>query len=84
MLINCGAGEDLRAMLELPDAARAIVIDSHRPIHHSYNNPADTDTLFLHDAADGTAAEDIPAASDGEDSSDSGAAQDPISKDFIE
>lgn len=72
MLVNCGACEDVRAMLELPDAVRVIVIDAHRPIHHSYNDDADTDTLFLHDATDGTAAEDIPLASDSESSSDSG------------
>lgn len=71
MLVNCGACEDVRAMLRLPDAVRVIVIDAHRPIHHSYNDAGDTDTLFLHDPADGTAAEDIPQASDSE-SSESG------------
>ena len=68
MLLNCGACEHVRQMLELPDAVRVIVIDAHRPIHHSYNNEADTSTLFLHDPADGTAAEDVPPASDSESS----------------
>lgn len=76
MLVNCGACEDVRAMLELPEAVRVIVIDAHRPIHHSYNDDADTDTLFLHDATDGTAAEDIPPASDSESSSDSDSDED--------
>ena len=68
MLLNCGACEHVRQMLELPDAVRVIVIDAHRPIHHSYNDQADTSTLFLHDPADGTAAEDVPPASDSESS----------------
>jgi CDC45-like protein len=68
MLLNCGACEHVRQMLELPDAVRVIVIDAHRPIHHSYNNETDTSTLFLHDPADGTAAEDVPPASDSESS----------------
>jgi hypothetical protein len=68
MLLNCGACEHVRQMLELPDTVRVIVIDAHRPIHHSYNNEADTSTLFLHDPADGTAAEDVPLASDSESS----------------
>jgi CDC45-like protein len=72
MLVNCGACEDVRAMLELPRKVRVIVIDAHRPIHHSYNKEDDVDTLFLHDPADGTAAQDIPLASDSE-SSGSGA-----------
>lgn len=34
MLVNCGACEDLRQLLSLNANTRAVVIDSHRPIHH--------------------------------------------------
>ena len=34
VLVNCGACEDLRQLLHLPLNTRAIVVDSHRPIHH--------------------------------------------------
>ena len=36
MLINCGACENLRELLSLHANTRAIVVDSHRPIHHRH------------------------------------------------
>ena len=39
MCINCGAGENIREMLKLKENIRITVIDAHRPIHLSYNNP---------------------------------------------
>jgi hypothetical protein len=32
---------DIRDLVDLGDSIRAVIIDSHRPIHHSYNNEAD-------------------------------------------
>lgn len=59
ILINCGAMEDIRALLELPPNVRVVVIDSHRPIHHSYNTD-NTDAVLLHDPLDGTGFDEIP------------------------
>ena len=46
MLVNCGACENLRELLPLTANTRAVVIDSHRPIHHRCDG--DLDTLTEH------------------------------------
>ena len=50
--INCGGTEDVRALLGLDAATRAVVVDARRPLHHSYNNEGDADAVVL--AARGT------------------------------
>ena len=39
ILLNCGAAEDVRALLELESRpnVRVIIVDSHRPICHTAN-----------------------------------------------
>lgn len=32
---------NIRDLVDLNDSIRAVIIDSHRPIHHSYNNDDD-------------------------------------------
>ena len=46
MLVNCGACENLRELLPLTANTRAVVIDSHRPIHHRCDS--DLDTVIEH------------------------------------
>ncbi len=67
VLINCGATEDLYELLDLRPAVRVVVIDSHRPIHHSLNS-RNTQVAVLVDPEDGTL-EGLPEA---EDTSDAG------------
>ncbi len=57
MLVNCGASEDIKSLLDMPFTARVIVLDSHRPIHYSYANE-DTTVLLFHDKRDGTVVEE--------------------------
>lgn len=73
MLINCGSGHNIRTLLRLPTNIRITVIDSHRPIHTSYNNAEDPDTLFWHDPDDVAGPSEVPCAesTDDSDSSDS-------------
>jgi hypothetical protein len=41
IFLNCGATLNIRDLVDLGDSIRAVVIDSHRPIHHSYNDDED-------------------------------------------
>ena len=50
--INCAGTEDVRALLGLDAATRAVIVDARRPLHHSYNNEGDADAVVL--AARGT------------------------------
>ncbi|KAK9808923.1 hypothetical protein WJX72_006468 [[Myrmecia] bisecta] len=59
VLVNCGAQEDVKDLLALGGTTRAIIIDSHRPIHHHYATE-DSNILFFHDPADGTSVDDLP------------------------
>lgn len=69
ILINCGAAEDVRALLDLHDRpnVRVVILDSHRPICHLNNvdDAADCVAVLL-DEAEGTDKADIPLA-DGDD-----------------
>lgn len=58
-LINCGATEDVAKLLLLEESVRIIVVDSHRPFHHNFNNPQDINILALCNPADGTC-DDVP------------------------
>lgn len=74
ILINCGAAEDVRALLGLHDRpnVRVVILDSHRPICHLNNvdDVADCVAVLL-DEAEGTDKADIPCA---DDDGDDGAA----------
>jgi hypothetical protein len=63
ILINCGAAEDVRQLLELDRRpnVRIVIIDSHRPICHTANleDPTDAVTVLL-DESEGRAKLDIP------------------------
>jgi cell division control protein 45 len=50
--INCAGTEDVRSLLGLDAATRAVIVDARRPLHHSYNNEGDADAVVL--AARGT------------------------------
>ncbi len=41
IFLNCGATLNIRDLVDLGESIRAVVIDSHRPIHHSYNDDED-------------------------------------------
>jgi cell division control protein 45 len=63
ILINCGAAEDVRALLNLDERmnVRIIIIDSHRPICHLNNLDSEEDSVFVFlDEAEGTTKADIP------------------------
>ena len=63
VLINCGAAEDVRQLLELEQRpyVRVVIVDSHRPICHTANleDPADSVHVLL-DEGEGSAKGDIP------------------------
>lgn len=85
MLINCGSGHNIRTLLQLPPDIRITIIDSHRPIHTSYNNPGDSDTLFWHDPNDVAGPSEIPCAestddSDSDSDEDNNENESPVSK----
>ena len=54
ILINCGATEDVARLLDLQENVRVIVIDSHRPFHHNFNDPNNVTFLAFCNPADGT------------------------------
>lgn len=47
LLVNCGATEDIRALLGLKAEARAYVIDAHRPVHLNNLSPANRQVSCL-------------------------------------
>lgn len=63
ILLNCGAAEDVRQLLELDQRpnVRVIIVDSHRPVCHTANldDPADAVHILL-DEAEGCSKADIP------------------------
>jgi len=61
-MINCGATEDVRALLDTAGpATRIVVADSRRPVHHSFNHEGDAGCVLLHCRDDETArVEDVP------------------------
>lgn len=76
ILINCGAAEDVRGLLNLYDRpnVRVVIVDSHRPICHmnNYDDPTDN-VIVLLDESEGCIKEDIPPATLGsEGESDDG------------
>ena len=74
-MINCGATEDVRALLAesgaSPAATRAVVVDARRPLHHNHNHDGDAGVVLLHSRdEDDVAVEDVPlpdGASGGEE-----------------
>lgn len=75
ILINCGAAEDVRSLLNLYERAnvRVVIIDSHRPICHMNNVDMATDNVVVFlDESEGCLKSDIPPAMKqrGEDSDD--------------
>ena len=89
-MINCGATEDVRALLAAsgasPAATRAVVVDARRPLHHNFNHDGDSGIVFLHSRDGGeedVSVDDVPlpdGASGGEtsdDGNDADAAADP-------
>ena len=54
VLINCGATEDVARLVDQDENVRIIVIDSHRPFHHNFNNTADFNLLAFCNPDDGT------------------------------
>ena len=61
-MINCGATEDVRALLDSAGpATRIVVADARRPVHHSFNHEGDAGCVLLHCRDDETArVEDVP------------------------
>lgn len=61
-MINCGATEDVRSLLDTAGATtRIVVADSRRPVHHSFNHEGDAGCVLLHCRDDETArVEDVP------------------------
>ena len=67
-LINCGATEDVRAICQFPpdnDCIRLVIIDSHRPVNHVYNDD-NSATLVLLERDDPVPKEDVPEYRDGD------------------
>ena len=61
-MINCGATEDVRSLLDTAGpTTRIVVADSRRPVHHSFNHDGDAGCVLLHCRDDETARiEDVP------------------------
>lgn len=59
ILINCGASEDVAGLVDQDKSLRIIVIDSHRPFHHNFNDPGNQDLLAFCNPDDGTC-DDLP------------------------
>ena len=61
-MINCGATEDVRSLLDTAGpATRIVVADARRPVHHSFNHEGDAGCVLLHCRDDETArVEDVP------------------------
>lgn len=74
LLINCGASEDISALLELIQRPHVcvVIIDSHRPIMHMANDNDPTSQVFVlvDREGEGLAAEDVPPAEYGNDDED--------------
>ncbi|KXZ52102.1 hypothetical protein GPECTOR_10g1125 [Gonium pectorale] len=60
LLINCGATEDVRALCNLPNNVRIVILDSHRPVWHGHNNEQDMDTLVIVAADDPVPKASVP------------------------
>eukprot|EP00798_Chlamydomonas_sp_ICE-L_P015744 gene15744-21865_t len=65
VMINCGATEDVRSICSLHENVRLIIIDSHRPIWHGYNDENDL-TIVILDHDDPVKKEEIPNYADGD------------------
>ena len=82
VLVNCGATEDIRGLLELKPEARAYVVDAHRPVHLNNLSDENQQVFVLWDEeGEGQMAEDIPVDvaelfSDSDDDSDDGDSDD--------
>ena len=61
ILINCGATEDVTQLVEVQENVRVIVIDSHRPFHHNWNDDDCKSLLAFCNPADGSC-DNIPEA----------------------
>jgi len=61
-MINCGATEDVRSLLDTAGpTTRIVVADARRPVHHSFNHEGDAGCVLLHCRDDETArVEDVP------------------------
>lgn len=59
-MINCGGTEDVRASCNIDDTVRVIVMDSHRPIWHGYNDATDQNSVVVVDEDDPVPPEDVP------------------------
>jgi hypothetical protein len=70
ILINCGAAEDMSALLELADRPHVclVIIDSCRPIDTIFNdeNPDSNVYVLLDERAEGISKADIPFPESGE------------------
>ncbi|EFN58772.1 hypothetical protein CHLNCDRAFT_50260 [Chlorella variabilis] len=83
ILINCGAAEDVRALLHLDqrENVRVVIIDSHRPICHLNNLDSEEDGIIVFlDETEGTSKADLPPfeypeGSDSDDENDPPAKQ---------
>ncbi len=66
-MINCGATEDVRGICGFQDndSVRVIIIDSHRPVWHGYNDSV-SDTIVVVDKDDPVPASEIPVAEEGD------------------
>ena len=65
--INCGGTACVTELLaplsdSVRECLRLVIIDSHRPIHHSLNDPDNSRTVILHDPEFDIDPEDIPVA----------------------
>ena len=61
ILVNCGATEDVTQLVEIQESVRVIVIDSHRPFHHNWNDNDCKSLLAFCNPADGSC-DNIPEA----------------------
>lgn len=65
MLLNCGASTHVASLAPAScQFTRYIIIDSHRPIHPRYNDPADHECLLVLSDDDPLPAQDIPLANE--------------------
>lgn len=72
ILINCGASEDMRSLLGLNERPNVclVIIDSHRPIMHAFNDDSPDVFVLLNAESEDLHLDDIPRASlDGDSSS---------------
>lgn len=65
VLLNCGASTHVASLAPAScQYTRYIIIDSHRPIHPRYNDPADHECLLVLSDDDPLPAQDIPLANE--------------------